>query len=227
MATAAIGKPEALSTALCSGGERVRVKFERRQPVGLDFNGRQWPGTFSSVAGVIFQIVDGNVSADATCFLASDELLAGATLVPLKRAAPDARCSQGRYPTFQADKNRPVVACWPLAESPSGIQVAIIEFARRLSQALASLVVIDGERRLYLDYPAHFQGPGADLWRADDGGEIHAVGFNIVLLMRRGPAYLLAIDWRGAEGCALSLWSAEEGDRFKELLHDSWYRSPL
>jgi hypothetical protein len=41
------------------------------------------------------------------------------------------------------------------------------------------LVAIDGDRRMYVDFPAQFTGPGDDLWRADDGGEIHAEGFNV------------------------------------------------
>ena len=117
-----------------------------------------------------------------------------------------------------------MLANWAIA---GGVQVAMIEFARRLSDALASLVVIDGDRRLYIDYPARFNGPGADLWRADDGGEIHAEGFDVVVLLKRGSVYWLAIDWAGAEGNTLSLQSAETGDQFRELVTGLWYRSPL
>ena len=107
------------------------------------------------------------------------------------------------------------------------MHVSIIEFARRLNHALACLVVVDGERRMYVDYPADFRGPGSDLWRADDGGEIHAEGFEVVFLLKRGATYLLAIEWKGAEGSALSLHVAEGTGQFKELITDSWYRSPL
>ena len=92
-----------------------------------------------------------------------------------------------------------------------GIHIAVIEFSRHLTQALASLVVIDGERRIYVDYPATFKGPGDDLWRVDDGGNIHAEGFEVVFLLKRGTTYVLAIDWAGAEGDALSLHTAEGG----------------
>jgi hypothetical protein len=111
--------------------------------------------------------------------------------------------------------------------SPGGIQIAIVEFSRRLSDALASLVVTDGDRRLFVDYPARFNGPGADLWRADDGGEIHAEGFEVVCLLKRGSTYLLAIDWRGAEGNNLSLQTVESGDQFREVIAAYWYRSPI
>jgi hypothetical protein len=142
------------------------------------------------------------------------------------RPAKGTRCAQSLYPQFQRDKARPVVACWPVAQS-SGAQVAIVEFARRLSHALASLVLIDGNRRAYIDYPADFKGPGADLWRVDDGGEIHAEAFEVVALLMRGSTYVLAVEWRGAEGSALSLWTNDGDSQLKEVTTDYWYRSPL
>lgn len=227
LATAELAKPEALHIGLCSGGRQVRVQFERRQPEGAQTNHRQTPRNFANTAGVVFRITSGNVSADATCVLADESFLAGATVLPLKRPADDARCPKARYPDFQADKGRPVVRCWPIAESSAGTDVAIIEFARRLTDALASLVVVDGDRRMYVDYPAQFKGPGDDLWRVEDGGELRADGFDVVFLLKRGSTYLVAVDWGAAEGSALSLHISEAGNQFTEVINDSWYRSPL
>ena len=227
LATGEVAKPEALRIALCTGVQQVSIQFERRQPEGRDTTSRQASQNFTQTAGAVFQIIGGTISPDATCVLTDESFLAGATVVPLKRPPQDARCSKATYPQFQADKGRPVVGCWPIAESAAGIQIAVIEFSRYLTQALACLVVIDGERRIYVDYPATFKGPGDDLWRADDGGNIHAEGFEVVFLLKRGTTYVLAIDWSGAEGNALSLHSAEGGNQFIELISDSWYRSPL
>lgn len=228
LATAEIGKPEALRTALCAGGQRVAVRFERRQAEAKNFDGRHSPHNFANVAGTVFQVVGAKVDAGATCFLASDALLDGSTAVPLVPSGEGARCSRDRYPQFEQAKGRPVVACWRIAKSAMpGVQVVLVEFARRLNHALVSLAVIDQDRRLYVDYPATFNGPGADLWRADDGGEIHPEGFTIVFLLKRGSTYVLGIDWDGAEGAALSLWSADEGGQFDQLISASWYRSPL
>lgn len=202
LTTSELAKPEALRVALCSGSQRLDVQFERRQPEGQNNTGRQTPQNFDHTAGAIFRIVNGKIDANATCVLTDEAFLAGGTLIPLKRPSPTARCSKARYPEFQADKGRPVVGCWPIAESTSGIQAAVIEFSRRLTNALASLVVIDGERRIYVDYPAQFKGPGDDLWRADDGGEIHAEGFDVVFVLKRGTTHFIAIDWAGAEGSA-------------------------
>lgn len=227
LATGAIAKPEILRVALCSSGQQVSVQFERRQPEGAKTTGRQAPQNFSQTAGAVFRIVGGKVGADATCVLADESVLEGATVVPLKRPPSSARCAKAAYPQFQADKDRPVVGCWPIADSSSGLQVAILEFSRRLTRALASLVVIDGDRRTYIDYPAEFKGPGETLWRVDDGGEIHAEGFEVVFLLKRGTTYVLAIDWAGAEGNALSVHTADGGGQFTEVVTDSWYRSPM
>jgi hypothetical protein len=86
--------------------------------------------------------------------------------------------------------------------------------------------VIEGDRRTYIDYPADFKGPGDDLWRADDGGEIRAEGSEVVFLLKRGTRYVMAVDWAGAEGNVLSVQAAE-GSQFKEVISDSWYRSPM
>src|SRR5687767_877302 len=142
LATADIAKPELLRIALCSGGQQLPVQFERRQPEGADSTGRQTPRNFANTAGAVFRITGGKVNTDVTCMLADESFVRGATVLPLKRPADDARCPNARYPDFQADKGRPVVACWPIAESSAGAQVAVIEFARRLADALASLVVV-------------------------------------------------------------------------------------
>jgi len=227
IATGDIARPESLRVALCSGGQQRSVQFESRQAEGLSSSGRQTSGNFANVAGAVFRVDGPDVSSGATCVLADDAFLAGATLVPFTRPPSDARCSKAKYPQIQAEKGRPVVGCWPIAESAAGVHVSIVEFSRRLSNALASLVVADADQRMYIDYAADFKGPGADLWRADDGGEIHAEHFDVIFLLKRGSTYLLAIDWAGAEGNALSLHAAEGPGQFKELVTESWYRSPL
>ena len=227
LATGDVAKPELLRIALCTGGRHLAIAFERRQIEGRNSTGRQTPRNFAETAGAVFRTVSGTVQPGATCVLTEDSFVSGATLVPLQRPPDNARCSRSAYPQLEEDKKRPVVGCWPIAESTAGLHIAVLEFSRFLTQALASVAVIDGERRMYVDYPAVFTGPGDDLWRADDGGNIHANGFEIVLLLKRGETYVIGIDWAGTEGSALSLHIAEDGGPFRVVLRDSWYRSPL
>jgi len=48
-----------------------------------------------------------------------------------------------------------------------------------------------------------------------------------VFLVKRGSTYLLALDWKGAEGSALSLHTSDSAGQFKELFSESWYRAPM
>jgi hypothetical protein len=227
LSTAKISKPETLQTALCSGERRLTIQFERYQIESANSTHRQAPHNFANTAGTVFRVIGGKIDQDATCFVANDSFLKETTAVPLKRSAEPSRCARDLYPQFESAKSRPVVGCWPIAESPSGTRVVLIEFARRLRYALASLAVIDEGKRMYVDYPADFSGPGADLWRVDDGGEIHREGFEIVVLLKRGSSYFIAVSWSAAEGSSLSLLRADNSSEFEEVVTDSWYRSPL
>lgn len=231
LATSAPANPQMLQAALCTGArEPVAIEFDHTQTEAPNSTGRQSSQNFDRTAGAVFRITGAKVSSGSTCVLTDQSFIAGATLVPLERPPQSARCSKAAYPQLQSDKGRPVLGCWPIAESTSGTRIAVLEFSRHLTRALASVVVIDGERRLYVDYPATFKGPGDDLWRADDGGNIHPEGFQIVFLLKRGTTYIVGIDWAGAEGSALSVYIADgltDPGEFKEMTSDSWYRSPL
>ena len=227
LATSDIPNPTMLRVALCTGeAQPLAIEFDRPQGEGRASTGRQAPQNFTQTAGTVFRIARGKVGTGSTCLLTDQSFVDDATLIPLGRPPQNSRCSKGDYPRFQSDKGRPVLGCWPIAESATGTRVAVIEFSRHLTRALASVVVIDGDRRLYVDYPATFKGPGDDLWRADDGGNIHAEGFEVVFLLKRGTTYVLGIDWAGAEGSALSLNIGDNAGELKEVLSDSWYRSP-
>jgi hypothetical protein len=103
----------------------------------------------------------------------------------------------------------------------------LVEFERRGTTALASVVVTDGPRTIFADYPAEFRGAGQDLWRADDGGELSPEGWSVVCLLQRETGYALAIAWSGTEGDSLSLWASDGGDRFVQVVRDYWYRAPM
>jgi hypothetical protein len=231
LATGDIANPHRLSIALCTGATQpVSIEFDHTQTEGQNSTGRQSPQNFERTGGTVFRITGVKVSSGSTCVVTEQSFLAGATLVPIQRPPDSARCSKASYPQLQEDKGRPVLGCWPIGESPAGVRIAVLEFSRHLTRALASVVVMDGDRRLYVDFPAIFTGPGDDVWRADDGGSIHPQGFQIVFLLKRGNTYLVAIDWAGAEGSALSVHSADGSGgsiQFREVTSDSWYRSPL
>jgi hypothetical protein len=124
-------------------------------------------------------------------------------------------------------RDRPVVHCWPIAQMGPGKQVALIEFERRGKEALASLVLVDGNRMMFADFPAEFRGAEQDLWRVDDGGVLSPEGLSVVCGLQRGGWYALGTAWSGAEGKVLSLWIADGSERFTKIMNDYWYQAPL
>jgi hypothetical protein len=220
-----MARPELLKTALCSGGHRVPVQFARRKPEGANANGRQTSRNFDKLAGSVFTVLGNPVDPDALCFLASDSLLTGSTILSFTAAAEPGTCPQpGRFATL---RDRPVVHCWTIARMSPERQVVLVEFERREKDALASLVLVDGSRALFADIPAEFRGPGQDLWRVDDGGVLSPSGLKIVCALQRGAVYALGTAWAGAEGQLLSFWISSGTDRFTKVINDYWYQAPI
>jgi len=105
-------------------------------------------------------------------------------------------------------------------------QVVLLEFERRGTDALASLVLLDGARTIFADVHAEFRRAGADLWRVDDGGVLSPQGMTIVCALQRGGWYALGTAWAAAEGQSLSLWISEGTDEFTKVVNDYWYQAP-
>jgi hypothetical protein len=212
-----------LKAALCGGGRRLAVQFERRQVEGAN-DGRQTWRNFDKLAGSVYAIPGNTIEPRAPCFLASEALLTGSAVLSVAAAAGSGAClERGRFATLRA---RPVVHCWPLARLASEKQVALLEFERRGMDALASLVVVDGSRTMFADFHAEFRGAGEDLWRVDDGGVLSPEGLKIVCALQRGSWLAVATAWAGTEGQSLSLWISEGSERFTQVIKDYWYQAP-
>ena len=219
-----LSRPELLKVALCSRGRRLSIEFDRRQAARGNGDGRQTPSRFDELSGNVFTVLMGRIEADATCFLASETLLAGSTLLSFAAPAGSGACAQpGR---FAALRGRPVIRCWPVARLSADGQIVLLEFERRGRDALASLVLVDGTRTIFADYPAEFRGTGQDLWRVDDAGVLFPEAIDIVCALQGRESYVLGVAWNGAEGKLLQLWTADGTDQFTKVINDYWYQAP-
>jgi len=217
-----LARPDVLKTALCGGGSRVPVQFERRQ-AALENDGRHTARNFNKLGGSVFMVRASGVDPSQPCFLASDELLNDSTVLSI--ALPEGRgaCSeQGRFTTL---RNRRVINCWPLARLGADKHAALLEFERRGKDALAALVIVDGARSMFLDYPAEFKAEGESLWRVDDDGKFSPDGIRIICALQRGNTYTLGTAWDGFEGKLLHLWTVDGRDRFTKVISDYWYHA--
>jgi hypothetical protein len=210
-------QPAALHTALCEGGLRFPVRFLRRQ-AERENNGRQTAANFDRLPGNVYAVLRGRVASDATCFLAGDDLLRGATLL----ASRPGECGEETRRRIASSRGRALANCWTLAGP-----VLLVEFVRQDKSALASVVVQDRGRMIFADYPAESRQEGGDLWRVDDGGVLSPQWFRVVFLLQRGTFYSLGVNWLGAEGDNLTVFASNGADRFTEVIKDYWYRAPL
>jgi hypothetical protein len=221
-----IERPAELTTALCTDGQRLRVRFEGKQAEGKQSTGRETSGNFASLAGDVYRAIDGKIDPWASCLLPSPQFMTGATVVPLQRMEKPAPCAAEMTHRIGEARHRAVTHCWTLARSGAAVTIALVEFARIGKDALASAVLLDGPRMMFEDYAAEFREEGESLWRVDDGGELSPEGFRIVCLLRAPAGYALAVAWAGTEGRSLSV-SLSTGGRFKTAITDYWYQMPL
>jgi hypothetical protein len=218
-----LARPELLKAALCSGGRRVAVQFERRQVEGAN-DGRQNWRNFDKLGGSVYTVSGNAVDPDAPCFVASEKVLAASAVLSIAAPEGPGACLQpSRFATL---RDRSVVQCWPLGRLAQEKQVVLLEFERRGKDALASLAFVDGPRTVFADFRAAFRGAGQDLWRVDDGGVLSPEGIKIVCALQRGDTYALGIAWGGAEGRLLQLWVSEGSARFAKVISDYWYSAP-
>lgn len=223
LSTADLPHPERLRTALCGESGRVSVRFAGRQQAGAADSGRQTPENFDNLAGSVFRTAS-PVDPAESCFLASEALLARSTPLDVAPPAGAGACLDRRR--LGEIRQRSVTRCWPLARLGPRAQAALLEFERRGTHALASIVIVDGPATLFADYPAEVSGAGQDVWRVDDGGRMSPRGWRIAGALRRGGTIALAVSWAGAEGQSLSLWTGS-GPQLTQVLADYWYQSPL
>jgi hypothetical protein len=226
IATAGMPHASDVRKAFCTDGRSVRVRFDHRQVERKGNSGRQAPSEFDKLAGDVFLVAGARVAVEASCFLVGNGWLTGATSLPLRASGDRAGCGDGVEARLAKAKGRAVTRCFALKRLGKAGQIVLAEFARAGTSALASTVVIDGERLYFGDYPAQFRGAGRDLWRVDDGGELSADGFEIIFVAQRGARQAVGVSWAGTEGRALALFTSASGNGLNRVLADYWYQMP-
>lgn len=129
--------------------------------------------------------------------------------------------------SISAVKQREIKAAWKLADLPPDRGLYLVQFVRQNKNMLFSLVVEDGGKLKFMDYPAVVQEDEYSVWRVDDGGEVLPEMFSLLFAAETTDGLLLGLNWWGAEGIN-SFFLSQEGDTFKELdIQYGRYTSPL
>jgi len=220
----------AMKTAFCTGGATYPVEFSGHQAADGKSNGRQYAWQFEHLDGFVFGVKGAQpLQENEVCFVAAGAFAASIARVGLVQPDEPAPCDGGVAQRIASVRKHGVTHCWTRArpQGPNGAPVWIVEFARQGSGALASLVVEESGRLVFLDLPGDYSREGGgSVWRVDDGGEFLPRFFKVVLLARRQGSLVLATSWLGAEGTVLGLYESN-GDRLRQIILDSWYQAPI
>ena len=219
-----------MNTAFCAGGATRPVEFAGHQASDGKGTFRQTTRQFPHLDGFVFRLKGHErLQENEACFVAADAFTRSVLRLALDQPDRAIPCAPGFADRIAAVRGRGITHCWTRAReaAPGGVLVLLAEFARQGTSALASLVVVDGDRLIFSDMPGNYTGEGSlSVWRVDDEGIFDPHHFRVVLLARRGGALVLATSWAGAEGTVLGL-SQSEGDLFRPIILDSWYQAPM
>jgi len=174
-----IKRPVNIKTALCSDGQRLKIRFLHRQ-IERENSGRETYENFNLLEGSVFKVVGAKADPNKGCFVASEAMMAGSAVLLVNASSPPGACVQREK--FTALRGRGVAHCWPFVRLGSTAELAFLEFTRLPNDVLASLVLSDKSRTIFKDYPAAIFD-GEFTWRVEDGGEFHPRPFISYLLV--------------------------------------------
>ncbi|HYA44046.1 MAG TPA: hypothetical protein VED59_00445, partial [Acidimicrobiales bacterium] len=114
-------------------------------------------------------------------------------------------------------------SCFRIGAARPHVFVVGVQYVNHDSSALASVAVADHGQILFQDFPGTYRGPDADIWRADDGGELSPEGFEALFLARLSGAEVLGLIWAGSEGENAYLLAADTSATFRTIAHSYRY----
>ena len=115
----------------------------------------------------MFKVVGAKADPEKDCFVASEAMMAGSAVLPVKACNPPGGCVQREK--LAALRGREVAQCWPFLRLGTTAEIAFLEFTRLPNDVLASLVLSDKSRTIFKDYPAAIFD-GEFTWRVEEGG---------------------------------------------------------
>lgn len=210
--------------AIGDNGHVLKVRYLKHQARTEDDNGRQAAYNFSNLEGDLFEILDGSAIPNESYYLVNESQFNVESLVKLNKVAPRTTSSTIQEEIMKA-RDRAIGHSWQLASTDKGQQIFLVQFERQEDQMLASLVLYDDGKWVFMDYPATYNE--SSTWRVDDQGEISPDMFSFLFAAQSSEGMVLGVKWMGAEGENISLLK-QSGDRFVEIgITSGRYLSPI
>ncbi|WP_277472916.1 MULTISPECIES: hypothetical protein [unclassified Paenibacillus] len=221
---------QALDTAIGSGGQVLKVRFQGWQTGNDQDNGRELAVNLPNLSGYVFTVEGKAAAPDDTYYLADSAAFNLEAMVPVEPASADAEQLPEADPVRKSitdAKHREIMSAWKLAALPPGRELYLVQFVRQDKDMLFSLVLEDNGKLSFMDYPAEITDNEYSVWRVDDGGEVIPQMFSLLFAARTADGLLLGVNWLGAEGIN-SFFLSQTGETFKELdIQYGRYTSPM
>jgi len=203
-------KLKSYDMAIGQGGRTLKIRYEKHQSRTDQDNGRQSGQNFENIEGDLYTVVEGMADPNESYYLVAEEQFDTGALIQLK-VVDDLEMPEEVAKKIAEEKGRAIDKGWLRAVTDEDQRIFVVQFERQGDQMLASLVWQEGDRYVYMDYPAEYDEMGT--WRVDDGGDI--TPFSFLFAAHSEEGIVLGVQWWGAEGENLFLL-ASSGERFKE-----------
>jgi hypothetical protein len=221
--------PAMFTLAIGPYGEKVKIKFAGWQKRNEEEdNGRDTYHNFDNLDGYVYRSIGGKLKLN-TYYLTNETIIKD-LLIPL---SPTKDTVSWEYPKIDAKtvkhiesiKNRKVKWTKQLAVTKDGAQIGQVLFQRVGDEMLYSIVYIENEKILFMDYPATYDE--ISTWRVDDNGEPGTESVLFLARTREGALFLVTEDY-GAEGINTNLLYEKDGSFIKhEEVSYYRYTSPM
>ncbi|GGD67204.1 hypothetical protein [Paenibacillus nasutitermitis] len=223
-------KPDSMETvkqlnyAIGDNGNVVAVRFLNEQKYDDQDSGRQTARNFDHTAGMLFEITDGKAVPNESYYLVNDKDFPLDALAAIQPAEDYPAMDDALADKAAKQSGHQVELAAKLADIGGDKEFYFIKFKREGDQALASLVLKDGDTLAFKDFPAEYNE--SSTWRVDDGGEISPHVFSLMFAAESANGTVLGVKWLGFEGENQMLFM-EDGQTLKELdISGGRYMSP-
>lgn len=189
--------PQNLNRAIGDGGKILNIKYLKYQQSSNEDTMRDTANNFDNRQGYIFEVVDGTAVPNKTYLLADDNFLNNKT--DFTPEPIDESIDGDTVKRIEDSKNRKTVAVWTVAQINSSMKLYLAQFENQGDNALASLVLVQDDRLIFMDYPAKYDEMST--WREGDGGMVSPGMFDVLFALKDSSGKIeIGISWGGDEG---------------------------
>jgi hypothetical protein len=208
---------EKITTALCSNGKTVKVRYIPNPSVKV----KPYNPQIGQIPGGLYETTKGAAEVGHHCFLIDENFLTDREILTYTSTSPDPLPKDLKTKIEDA-KQRKIDKSWHKATITGLGELYFVLFKPEGLKALASLTLIKNNGKfVYQDYPGKLEPADEypSVWRVDDGGQIDPLDFDIVYYFKTKDGVEMIIFWAGPEGINIALVK-EAGNIFYPIYTD-------